>query len=242
MTNFFALVALIATVSILPSIAAQDWERDYDDLPYSYGSIKLSNSKLAAIFFENALSDNNTALTLDDFLRMNSIYQQILATEKVKFALLDTNNDGKVTEKEQSAFMQRLKDQEKIAQVQRFQLYIDECDKGDGKMQALEFEEFLQDHLNLKPIENVTIAQLMKPFDTDLDGALSDAELYEFVYNKPTAQLVEYKDDNYPYSTDGYSSSTDGYDTSTGGYDTSTGGYDTSTGGYDSSTTENNWG
>uniref|UniRef100_A0A914WFA7 Uncharacterized protein n=1 Tax=Plectus sambesii TaxID=2011161 RepID=A0A914WFA7_9BILA len=243
MTNSFALVALIATVSILlPSTAAQDWERDYDDLSYSYGYIRLSTSQLATIFFEHALSDNNTVLTLDDFLSMNSVYQEILATEKARFALVDTNNDSKVTEKEQSAYVQKLKDEEKSAQVHRFQLYIDECDKGDGKMQAPEFEEFLQNQLNSKPIENVTIAQVMKPFDTDHDGALSDAELYEFVYNKPTAQLVQYKDDNYPYSTEGYSSSTDGYDTSTDGYDTSTGGYDTSTGDYDSSTTENNWG
>uniref|UniRef100_A0A914VQX7 EF-hand domain-containing protein n=1 Tax=Plectus sambesii TaxID=2011161 RepID=A0A914VQX7_9BILA len=206
MANSLPLVALMATVSILsPSISAQNWWESTDSPdsyePSYYGSASISTSKSAAIFFENAGSGNNTALTLDDFLRTNSIYEQILAIEKARLALIDTNNDGKATEKERTTFLQKLKDNEKSQQLHQYQNYIDECDKGDGKMQALEFEEFLQDHLNLKPIENVTIAQVMKPFDTDNDGALSDAELYEFVYNKPTDQLEDYYDYNYSSSS-----------------------------------------
>uniref|UniRef100_A0A914V9P5 EF-hand domain-containing protein n=1 Tax=Plectus sambesii TaxID=2011161 RepID=A0A914V9P5_9BILA len=199
MANSFALVALIATVSILsPSISAQNWWESTDSPdsyePSHYGSASISTSKSAAMFFENAGSGNNTALTLDDFLRMNSIYEQILAIEKSRLALIDTNNDGKATEKERTTFLQKLKDNEKSQQLHQYQNYIDNYDKGDGKMQAPEFEKYLNDRFNLKPIENVTIAQVMKPFDTDNDGAFSDAELYEFVYNKPTDQLEDYYD------------------------------------------------
>uniref|UniRef100_A0A914W637 Calmodulin n=1 Tax=Plectus sambesii TaxID=2011161 RepID=A0A914W637_9BILA len=178
--------------------------------PYSYYSPSIATSASAAYFFENALSDNKTVLTLDDFLEKNSIYEEILTNEKAKFALVDTNNDGKVTEKEQTAYVQKLKDEEKNAQLYRFRNYIDMYDKGDGKMQAPELEVYLEERLNLKPIENVTTAKLMDPFDTDHDGALTADGLFEFFYNQPLDKLEQCYNDDYSSSTSNYDSSTIG--------------------------------
>jgi len=212
MANSLLLVALIATISMLsPSVAKEFWESTDAYYPAYYGTGNIDTSASAEYFFEYAKKDtNNTFLTLDDFLKMNYIYEEILTSEKARLALVDTNNDGKAMPKEQEAYVQKLKADEKNAQLYRFQLYIDTYDKGDGKMQAPELELFMQDQLNLKPKENVTAAEVLKPFDSDNDGALTAEGVYDFMMDQPVDQLEECDNGgDYSSSTFGSTGSTD---------------------------------
>jgi len=199
MTNFSPLVALLPFMLLLLPTNGQMVYRpageayppaaypSYTYNPYQYDSfmMRFYDPAMAAAWFQSMDPNNDTSITLQAFMMNDTTYVQIYTALQAAFEQIDTNNDSVIEVSEQVAYVQKLLEQRREEQIQQLNMTMRMYERGDNKLEPNEFENYLENGLCKKPKENVTVLEVMVPFDLNHDNAINDTELYNFNHNIP---------------------------------------------------------